>query len=165
MPENHAVRWAVDSSKTVSDKMSEPDRAALASAEKYLKEPSPSTQSAAAAAAAKTDFQGPGAWSAKAASLVGMTPANGPTVPAKAPPAPNLVAECVAGAVILAAVLTMGKSKQPAPPAAAAQPAEPNVPPTAVTGAASPATLAETQELNKALKPLIEHGLQLATKL
>jgi len=100
MKGNDGVKWAVDSCKTVQGKMTEPDQAALKAADDYLAKPTAAKQALAAEAAGKTDFQGPGAWAAKAAALVkpeGATPA----VTASAAVA---VARGAAGVLILATI-------------------------------------------------------------
>ncbi|HEY2588580.1 MAG TPA: hypothetical protein VGI81_22755 [Tepidisphaeraceae bacterium] len=66
MPDRKGVLWAVESCKLVKSKMSPLDQQASAAAEQWVKQPTPANQAAAAAAAKKTDYQGPGAWAAQA---------------------------------------------------------------------------------------------------
>ena len=68
MPERESVGWACKSSAKVADKLEPVDKSALHAAQEWVKNPTPATQSAAAAAAAKTNFQGPGAWAAQGAA-------------------------------------------------------------------------------------------------
>jgi hypothetical protein len=156
LPEKESVQWAVVSANSVSPKLSVADRSALERAEQYLKTPSPATQRAAAAAAANTDFQGPGAWAAQAASLVGSAPT---VTPGRSP-----LADCVAGAVALAAGLSTKKS--PVPPAliatipGASSPAAP----TSVAAAPANPSGSDMARLAEALKPFIESGLKIASR-
>ena len=171
---NDGVKWAVDSCKTVQGKMTEPDQAALKAADDYLAKPTPAKQALAAEAAGKTDFQGPGAWAAKAAALVkpeGTAPtAATPAMPALSPhlaaAAANPSAECVAGAVALSAALASGKA--PPPPAAeipkVAAPALDLKAPTVALAAPAPTAPDPNQaaQTANALKPFIDRGLQIA---
>jgi hypothetical protein len=111
MPPRESVGWACQSSAKVADKLEPADKNALAAAQNWVKNPTPATQSAAAAAAAKTNYQGPGAWAAQGAAW-------SPT-PGAPPPPPGLAGHAVAGSVMLAAV----QAKAPAAPKAPAMPA------------------------------------------
>jgi hypothetical protein len=104
MPERESVGWACKSSAKVSDKLEPADKTALQSAQAWVKNPTPANQSAAAAAAAKTNFQGPGAWAAQGAAW-----AKTPGAPAS-PAAPNLTGHAVAGSVMLAAAISAPKA-------------------------------------------------------
>jgi hypothetical protein len=116
MPERDSVWWACQSSQKVAGKLNPADANALSAAQTWVKNPTPQTQALAAAAAAKTDYTGPGGWAAQAAawskppSPAAAVPAVGfpaiPTAPAApAAPAAGLTAPAVAGSVMLAAGL------------------------------------------------------------
>jgi hypothetical protein len=167
LPATEAVQWAVDSCRAVSDKLTPTDLAATGAAEAFLANPSDQTREAAAAAAARTDFQGPGAWAAKAASL-----AESPVVAAlrasmgddAAVPlaVKNPTAECVAGAVALAAGLAAGAVAATPPAASLATAGLPSA-----AAAATPTTSpspdpAERLQAAKAFQPFITRGLQIA---
>jgi len=113
LPARESVGWACKSSAKVSDKLAPSDKTALQSAQAWVKNPTPANQAAAAAAAAKTNFQGPGAWAAQGAawSKAPGAPARpgAPAVPG-APAAPNLTGHAVAGSVMLAAALSVPKA-------------------------------------------------------
>ncbi len=118
MPERHAVWWAAQSSQKVAGKLNPQELAANQAAEAWVKNPTAANQAAAAAAAGKTDFKGPGGWAAQAAAWskppVPQAPAVGGAAPAlnapNAPKPPALAPAAVAGAVLLAA----GLSSRPA---------------------------------------------------
>jgi hypothetical protein len=84
MPERESVWYACQSSDRVADKMAPADKDALAAAKDWVKNPSPATQQQAADAAAKTDYQGPGAWAAQAAAWSQSTPGTASALPASA---------------------------------------------------------------------------------
>jgi hypothetical protein len=107
MPERESVGWACKSSAKVSDKLAPSDKTALQSAQAWVKNPTPANQAAAAAAASKTNYQGPGAWAAQGAAW-----SKTPGAPAKpgTPAAPNLAGHAVAGSVMLAAALSVPKA-------------------------------------------------------
>src|SRR5580658_6428878 len=121
MPEKESVGWACKSSAKVGDKLEPADKSALSAAQAWVKNPTPANKMAAAAAAAKTNFQGPGAWAAQGAAW-----AKTPGAPA-APTAPNLTGHAVAGSVMLAAALTVPKAPVVQAPALQ-KPAVPKVP-------------------------------------
>jgi hypothetical protein len=106
MPERESVWWACQSSQKVATKLNPEEAAAQKAAEAWVKNPSPATQSAAQAAASKTDYSGPGGWAAQAAAW--SKPAA--SAPATATPAPSLTAAAVSGSVLLAS----GLAKRPA---------------------------------------------------
>jgi hypothetical protein len=117
MPERESVGWACKSSAKVGDKLEPADKSALQAAQAWTKNPTPANQAAAAAAAKKTNFQGPGAWAAQGAAW-----AKPPGAPA-APGAPSLTGHAVSGSVMLAAAMTV--PKPPAPPKAPTMPKAP----------------------------------------
>jgi hypothetical protein len=164
MPDREGVWWASHCAGEVSDKLAPADVEAMQAAQAWAKNPTPATQAAAAAAAAKTDFQGPGAWAAQGAAWAQ------PTVPAATPAgtatAPRLAPHAVAGSVLLSAAMAatpqaaVPKVQTPAlqapaatqaPTSAAAQPAAP---------ALSPAQQAQTF---RAQHPFIALGLDVAS--
>jgi len=164
MPERESVWWACQSSQQVSGKLNTADSAALASAENWVKNPTPQNQAAAAAAASKTDYSGPGGWAAQAAAW-SKTP--GAPEPPAAPgtPAPvGLAGAAVAGSVLLAAGLVnrppmpevkkpqfaIPTTPQPVPPQAPA-PAMPEIPPV------------DNNKLSKALNPFLDLGKDVAS--
>jgi hypothetical protein len=123
MPERDSVGWACKSSAKVSSKLAPADKSALGAAQTWVKNPTPANQSAAAAAAAKTNYQGPGAWAAQGAAW-----AKPPGAPA-APGAPSLAGHAVAGSVMLAAALSVSSiPTAPAMPTAPTAPAMPTAP-------------------------------------
>lgn len=134
MPERESVWWACQSSRQVETKLNPADKSALSAAESWVKNPTAQTKAAAAAAASKTDYTGPGAWAAQAAAwsqppnLNAVVPTlAAPAVPKVAAPAvpsmgavavpklaapaiamptmPALTAPAVSGSVLLAAGL------------------------------------------------------------
>jgi hypothetical protein len=120
LPERESVGWACKSSAKVSDKLEPADKSALGAAQNWVKNPTPANQSAAAAAAAKTNYQGPGAWAAQGAAW-----AKTPGAPAT-PATPSLTGHAVSGSVMLAAAKSAGKL--PAAPQAPALPTAPKAP-------------------------------------
>src|SRR5262245_13883245 len=68
MPEKDSVCWACHSSQKVADKLNTEELPASNSAQAWVKNPTEATKAAAAEAASKTDFKGPGGWAAQAAA-------------------------------------------------------------------------------------------------
>jgi hypothetical protein len=177
MPERESVGWACKSSAKVSDKLAPADKTALQSAQAWVKNPTPANQSAAAAAAAKTNFQGPGAWAAQGAAWA--KPPGAPAAPSApaAPAAPNLTGHAVAGSVMLAAALSFPKApvmKAPVPqvPAAPKAPtfqvpkfAAPKfvVPKVPTLAPPPPPTLPQRTAAAKIHQPFIEMGHGIAS--
>lgn len=185
MPERESTWWACQSSRLVEGKLNTADRSALSAAEEWVRNPTPETKSAAGAAAAKTDFTGPGAWSAQAAA---WAPAVAPVAaPAAAvataghpgPAAAGLAASAIAGAVLLAAGLVnrpaMAEAEKPAlntetPPPKAPPLEAPDMPegptlklseaPSHQPTAASPA---EQSKFAKTLQPFLDLGKDVAS--
>jgi hypothetical protein len=131
MPERESVGWACKSSAKVADKLHPADKTALQAAQAWVKNPTPANQSGAAAAAAKTNFQGPGAWAAQGAAW-----AKTPGAPAT-PATPNLTGHAVAGSVMLAAAVSAPKAPAVAAPALP-KPAVPKAPTFQVPKVAAP---------------------------
>jgi len=119
MPPRQSVGWACQSSAKVSDKLEPSDKNALTAAQNWVKNPTPANQSLAAQAAAKTNYQGPGAWAAQGAASANTNP--------------QLSGHAVAGSVQLSAAKAAGK--MPTAPTAPAMPTAPTLPkaPTAPT--------------------------------
>jgi len=174
MPERESVGWACKSSAKVSDKLEPADKSALGAAQEWVKNPTPATQSAAAAAAAKTNFQGPGAWAAQGAAWAKTPGASAAAV------APNLTGHAVAGSVMLAAAKSAGKMpavqapalQKPALPKAPTlqMPAVPKVPTVQAPQVAvpkppavSPPSLPERVQMAKIHQPFIDLGHRIAS--
>ena len=103
LPDREGVAWAVRCVLKVADKLPLADVQALRAAEAWVKHPTAQGQAAAAAAALRTDFQGPGAWVAQAAaSAQNGAPATEPDG-ADEEDAPRLTPQAVCGAVMLSA--------------------------------------------------------------
>ena len=155
MPERESVWWACQSSRQVDGKLNTADQKALASAENWVKNPTPENKALAGEAAKQTDMTGPGGWAAQAASWSGDAPAT--------PEAPNLTAAAVAGSVLLAAGLVNRPAmpeveKKPVevpterlPPSPSEPPPAPDVPPV------------DQNKLAKALKPFLKIGKEVAS--
>jgi len=129
LPERESVWWATQCAQKVSSPLNLPDEAAIKAADAWVKNPSELTKKAAADAAAKTDFQTPGAWAAQAAAWSKPTPtvvpaqdygrpqnptgwampaapvADGPADPLE----PRLAPHAVVGAVMLAIAVKLNK--------------------------------------------------------
>jgi hypothetical protein len=99
MDDRKNVWWAVQSSKKVPAGSTTPaDQHASAAAENWVKNPTPSNQSAASAAAKSAGHAGPGAWAAQGAAW--SKPGAGST---------PLTSHAVAGSVKLSAVCSSGQ--------------------------------------------------------
>src|SRR5215472_13931070 len=68
LPDREGVHWAASSAEKVSDKLPHDELNAMKAAQTWVKNPSSENQSAAAAAAAKANFKGPGALAAQGAA-------------------------------------------------------------------------------------------------
>jgi hypothetical protein len=178
MPERDSVSWACQSSQKVADKLNPEEKAASHAAEAWTKNPTPANKAAAAEAASKTDFKGPGGWAAQAAAWT-QSPA-APAAPAAtgagasaapavagapaAPAAPALTAAAVVGSILLAAGLSnqppmsapqkpdfesLPVRPQPQPQVPA--PAQPEIPPL------------DQSKMAKSLQPFIDLGKQIAS--
>lgn len=115
MPDREGVLWASQSAQEVSDKVPPADAAAAKAAETWAQNPTPANQVAAAEAAKKTDFQGPGAWAAQGAAWAkpeGMAAPEG--AQAVAVPEQRLTPQAVSGSVLLSAAKA-GDVKPPVP--------------------------------------------------
>ncbi len=103
LPKREATWWAcMCAHHTAPADLPEPDRAAVAAAEQWVRRQSDEPRRAAFAAAQQAGFGSPEAWAAVAAFWSGdsMSPLGQPAVP----PADHLTGTAVAGAVALAAV-------------------------------------------------------------
>lgn len=135
MPDREGVGWAAQSAEKVSDKLPPDDLGAMKAAQAWVKSPTPENQAAAGAAAAKTNFSGPGAWSAQGAAWANPAPtAAGPRLTPHAVTGavqlaasiqanPALAAPAVAGAAVQAVPLAAPVVKAPEAAAAAQAPA------------------------------------------
>ncbi len=186
MPERESIGWACQSSSKVADKLEPADKSALQAAHQWVRNPTPANKAAAAAAAAKTNYQGPGAWAAQGAAW-----SKSPTAPG-APATPQLAGltgHAVSGSVMLAAAKAAGKlpavPQMPAIPKAPTVPTIPKAPtlptlpkaPTLPTMPKAPAfkapalpappkvqppTLAQRAETAKIHQPFIDIGKEIA---
>src|SRR5713101_5878311 len=68
LPDREGVHWAAQSASKVSDKLPPSDVHAMQAAQTWAKNPTPENKAAAAAAAAKTDYRGPGGLAAQGAA-------------------------------------------------------------------------------------------------
>ena len=171
MPERESTWWACQSSRQVEGKLNAADRSALSAAETWVKNPTPDTKAAAATAAAKTDFTGPGGWAAQAAAWSNK-PAPTAAAPAAAPASPqaSLTAPAVAGAVLLAAGLVnrpaMPEAQKPKPDLLQAPkpPEAPALRAPEVSAVQPPAvSQAEQSKFAKTLQPFIDLGKDVAS--
>ena len=178
MPERESVWYACQSSQRVADKLPANDSAALKAAEAWVKNPTPATQAKAAAAAAATDYQGPGAWAAQGAAWSTSTPGAPPppAVPGANPA--SLTPQATSGAVQLASAMEAGapipKLDLPAlqaapPPPAMAPPAGPKFQMPEFAAPAAPQaptapqlTPPELQKIAQVQKPYVDLGKEIA---
>jgi hypothetical protein len=99
MPDREGVHWATQCTDKVSDKLPPEDRAANQAAQTWVKNPTPQNKAAAAAAATKTNYRGPGAWAAQGAAW--SQPATAaPTQPGAAA-TPRMTPHAVSSSVLL----------------------------------------------------------------
>ena len=172
MPERESVWWATQSAQKVATPANPADHAAIQAADAWVKNPSEATRQQAAAAAAKTDFQTPGAWAAQAAAW------SQPKVPAPVPPGtpavPRLTPHAVSGSVMLAAAmaakppappkLAVPQSKAPAAPAPPALTVPKMTPPAIpIPEAPKPLTPQQRVEVAKAHEPFVNLGTDIAS--
>jgi hypothetical protein len=165
MPERHSVWWASQSSQKVAGKLNPEEHAATKAAEAWVKNPNETTRAAAAHAASKTDFKGPGGWAAQGAAW------SKPAAPAPhaaagtsaAHAAPGLTAPAVAGAVLLAAGLASRPPMSPPQKPSLQQPTAsiPPVKPPLETPPQPPAV--DQAKLAKPLDPFIDLGKDIAS--
>jgi len=177
MPERESVWYACQSSQRVADKLPSADSAALKAAEAWVKNPNPATQANAAAAAAATNYQGPGAWAAQGAAWSTSTPGAPPppAIPGISPS--SLTPRATAGSVQLASALEGGAPmpaldlpalQAPVPPSLEA----PAAPTLQMPGLAAPAAPAapqppqpsppELQKTAQVQKPYVDLGKDIA---
>jgi hypothetical protein len=107
MPDREGVHWAAQSAGKVSDKLPPSDAEAMKAAQAWAKNPTPENKAAAAAAAAKTNYRGPGALAAQGAAWAqpATQASSGATANADASAAPRMTPHAVAGAVLLSAAI------------------------------------------------------------
>ena len=103
LPDREGVAWAVQCAQKVAGALPVADAQALQAAQAWVKNPSAEKQAAAAAAAERTDFQGPGAWAAQAAAWAGEGTPKPPVADGVA--SPRLTPQAVAAAVLLASTI------------------------------------------------------------
>lgn len=99
MPDREGVHWATQSAGKVSDKLPADDLHALKAAQTWVKSPTDANKAAAGAAAAKTNYSGPGAWAAQGAAW------SQPASPAAAAPGaaapPRMTPHAVSASVLM----------------------------------------------------------------
>lgn len=103
LPDREGVAWAVQCAQKVAGTLPAADAQALQAAQAWVKNPSAEKQATAAAAAERTDFQGPGAWAAQAAAWAGEGTPKPPAADGVA--SPRLTPQAVAAAVLLASTI------------------------------------------------------------
>jgi len=111
LPKREATWWACICTRgTITQDTPPAMLGALEAAEQWVYKPTEANRRLADAAARATSFEGPAAWAAMAAfwSEGSMAPEDAPAVP----PADNLTAKAVAGAVMLAAVASQPEHAQ-----------------------------------------------------
>jgi hypothetical protein len=173
MPERESVWYACQSSQRVAGQLPPNDATALNAAEAWVKNPNPATQANAAAAAAATDYQGPGAWAAQGAAWSTTTPGAPPlpAVPGMNPA--SLTPHATASSVQLASAMEAGAPmpkidmpalQQPVPPELPAVPALPQAP--ALAGPTAPAlpqmSPPELQKTAQVQQPYVALGKDIA---
>ena len=168
LPERESVWWATQSAKKVADPANTADAAAIKAAEAWVKNPTELTKQQAAAAAAKTNFQSPGAWAAQGAAW------SQPAVPAipkpGVPPIPRLTPHAVSGAVMMASAMSAGKLPQvpqvQPPQLKAPTLARPEIAVPKLNAPQAPQialTPPEKAEMAKSTDPFIQTGLDIAS--
>lgn len=186
LPERESVWWACQSSRKVAGKLNPHELSATSAAEAWVKNPTPATKAAAAQAAAKTDYRGPGGWAAQAAAWT-KGPSSAVPVQSKSaavpgasatPAAPALAPAAVAGSVLLAAGLVnrpaMGPPNKPnlaaptAPKLPAPKVAVPTIPNAAPPAAPKPqnppaAPAVDQAKLAGPLHPFLSLGKEVAS--
>jgi hypothetical protein len=179
LPDREATWWAAQSARQVANPANPADGEAIRAADAWVKNPTPATQQAAAAAAAKTDYQTPGAWAAQAAAwsqppatppVPGLSAPVAPSLPGVpvAPAVPRLTPHAASGAVMLAAALAA--KPQIAVPKVAAPPMptleKPALPkgqlPTAPELPQPPPTPKQRAETARAQAPFVTLGMAVA---
>lgn len=162
LPEQDAVRWAGDSCDVVSEKLTPKDKAALDSCKAWLAEPGLTNKSLAGAAAAKAGHGGPGAWAAQAAAWAKTL-----GEPKPLPNHPALLAQAVAGSVMLAAALTQPGVTLPKPDDGTLTPANLPAFPNKPSAPSSPVPVAAPNpppaaDLCRLYKPFLDKGIAIA---
>lgn len=168
MPEKDAVKWASESSKLVGDKLNPADQKAVAAADKWLADPSPANQAAAAQAAAATNGTGPGGWTAQAAAWSkpaahGAQAASAPSGAASG----GMAAAAAAGAVMLAAGLVdkpaMPDTPKPSPELQKSKMPKLEIPKAPAVQEAPKMKPADAAAFSKKLKPFMDLGKKIAS--
>ena len=167
LPDREGVHWAAQSAEKVSDKLPPDDVQAMKAAQAWAKNPTEANQAAAAAAAAKTNLQGPGALAAQGAAWAQpSTPAAAPA--GVVPAVPRLTPLAVSGAVLLAAAIkanpALAAPKAPALQAPTLPAQVPATPQLAATQVAPPTVPPSVQaQMFKEQHPFIALGLDVAS--
>lgn len=165
MSERDSVWYATQSSRRVEPMMSPADKTAMKAAEDWAKDPSPANQTRAAAAAAATDYSGPGAWAAQGAAWSKETP--GGIVAGT----PGLTPHATSGSVQLASAMeakgaAIEVPKPPEAPEVPTLPEQPAVPKLAMPEAPKVEVPLPPPEANvataKAQQPYVDLGKDIA---
>ncbi|MFO1500026.1 MAG: hypothetical protein U1G07_16820 [Verrucomicrobiota bacterium] len=173
MPERESVWWACQSSQKVADKLNPAEQQATQAAEAWVRNPTPENQAAAAAAAAKTDYTGPGGWAAQAAAwsqppaaMPAAAPGAGaPALPAASPP-PALTPAAVSGSVLLAAGLANRPAMSAPQKPNLARPAVPSLTTPSIASPAvaePPVPVVDQSKLVTPLGPFLDLGKDVAS--
>ena len=101
LPDREGVAWAVQCAMKVADKLPAADVLAMQAAQAWVKNPTPERQAAAAAAAERTDHQGPGAWAAQAVAWTKTGAPSPDAASSEKPELPRLAPQAVSAAVLL----------------------------------------------------------------
>lgn len=165
MPDREGVHWAAQSAQKVSDKLPPADVQAMQAAQTWVKNPTDANQAAAAAAAAKTDYRGPGALAAQGAAWA--QPATPAAPQAGAAATQRLTPHAVTGAVLLSSAIQANPAIAAPAAAAAVAPATQPTPAPATTSAAQtapPVVPPEVQaQVFKEQQPFIDLGMDVAS--
>jgi hypothetical protein len=174
MSDHDGVNWAAQSAGKVSDKLPPHEVTAMKAAQEWVKNPTPTNQAAAGAAAGKTEYRGPGSWAAQGAAWAQPAKPAG----ASGAAAPRLTPHAVSGAVLSAAAIKANPSlaaptaKVPAAQAPQLQAPAVNAPkaqqpqiPAAPTAPTAPATVPPSVQAHtfKQQHPFISMGLDIAS--
>lgn len=167
MEQKTAMEWAAQSVEVVEASLPQAEKDALAAGKAAMAEPSPENIALAESSAKAPEMMGPGAWMAMASSAQeGAAKVN----------TGDLFAQAIAGAVMLAASLTLPDTELPEKPEIAEMPKPPEIPeldmmempsfkPPEIPLVEAPVLSVEEQnEAMTACKPFIDIALQLSAQ-
>lgn len=166
MPDREGVMWASQSAEKVSGHLPPEDVEALKAAQAWVNSPTDANQAAAATAAAKTNFQGPGALAAQGAAWAQPAAAAAAAVPTVA--MPRLTPDVVVGAVLMSAAILANPAVAAPKSRAAALQAPPMTTPVPEAPQAAPAAPAVVPpqvqaQMFQQQQPFIASGLDIAS--